>query len=188
MLEDDPKQENTMQGGYWWAGRGEEKVRYVVADLLRCLRMTSTERPMTMPAAIDSQVKPGTAGMASGVVRLDEADVVTVTVLTGVEALLVNWLVVAELEVWEVEVLTWDELIDVELLVTELVAEKVLLTIEVEVDVVIVEEVLPPGGSRWRIKAKFGVGPDNTLLPTAKPFVPERRKTDVSLARVPVWK
>lgn len=70
----------------------------MVADLRR-LRMTSTERPMMIPAAIDSHGKPGTAGTTSGVVAIDEDDAVTVTVLTEVDVLLDVLLAVAELDV-----------------------------------------------------------------------------------------
>jgi hypothetical protein len=46
--------------------------------------MTSSERPMTIPAIIDSHGKPGIGGATSGVVGPDEVVTVTVTALNDV--------------------------------------------------------------------------------------------------------
>jgi hypothetical protein len=141
--------------------------------------MTRTERPMAIPATIDSQGKPGTAGTMSGVVALDDdtesvLKEVEVTVLTEV-AVLID--VVTEVtvcgELVDVELLV----ADVELLVAELVVEDVLLltiVVDVVTTVVVVEPPPPPplGGSRWNIRPSE---PDPPEVPTAKPSVPETK-------------
>jgi hypothetical protein len=69
----------------------------------------------------------------------------------------------------------------VELLVIELAVEEVVVVVEVvvavvgvEVVVTVVVAVTPPGGSRCSTRAKV---PAPTLVPTASPFVPERRES-----------
>jgi hypothetical protein len=61
---------------------------YAAAGFLRTLNTNRTERPITIPAIIDSSGKPGIAGTTRGVVALDEDDTVTVTTLGDVAVLL----------------------------------------------------------------------------------------------------
>ncbi len=148
---------------------------------------------------IDSHGKPGIGGNVIGVetelvleVDSDVDDVVDVDVDVGV--------LMTVVVTTDVLATVCDELVElVDELTTELVVEEVLLlTTEVEVVTSVEVDVVvegggggggpPPGGSRWRITAKFGKVPDNTLLPTAKPLVPDRRKRDVSVALVPAGK
>lgn len=163
------------------------------AYFLRRRTMARAVMPTIMPAMIDSHGKPGIGGNVIGVERelvLDSEVDSEVDVVVGV--------LMTVLVTTDVLVAVWDELVElVDELMMELVVEEVLLlTIEVEVVATVEVDVEgggggggpPPGGSRWRITAKFVKGAEYTLLPTAKPFVPDRRKRDVSVALVPAGK
>ncbi len=134
---------------------------------------------------IDSHGKPGIGGNVIGVETELVLDVEVDSDVDVVVGVLMTVVVTTD-----VLATVWDELVD-ELMMELVVEEVLLLTTEVEVVTSVEVDVVveggggggpPPGGSRWRITAKFGNGPDNTLLPTAKPLVPDRRKRDVSRA------
>ena len=60
---------------------------YSVWVFRRALRTTRTDRPRTMPATIDSNGNPGTAGTTRGAVMLVEEDAVMVTRLRDTDVL-----------------------------------------------------------------------------------------------------
>jgi hypothetical protein len=149
--------------------------------------MTSTERPITIPAIIDSQGNPGIGGATRGSVRLDEGVSVTVMVPPEVVALLevLDVLIDVELELWTVEVLSvLDALLDVvelavDVLLTTLV--EIVVTTDVDVDAAVVGGGPPEGGSKWNIIPSDASPPAPAVVPTANPLVLESKNMLCSL-------
>ena len=68
--------------------------RYLDHVFRRDRRTTRTDSPSRIPAAIDSNGKPGTAGTTRGVVMLVAEDAVTVMRLRATDVLVESWVVV----------------------------------------------------------------------------------------------